>query len=1063
MTKRFYSFLLTALFVLSSTSVFADVGTTSSIRGVVNVGGATVTAEHTPTGATKSKSTSADGAFYLSNLPIGGPYEITVSAAGYQTETMGGVYLQLNKTSEITVSLASSDVEEITVTGSVPEGSIRMGSGTFLDREAIDGIPTINRSIADIAKMDPRVSINSGSSRYSEISVMGANNKFNDFTIDGVSFNDPFGLNPNGFGSMRNPIGFEFIDQISVDVTPFDVSRGNTTGGSIATVTKSGSNEFHGSVFYIERDEDNIGDSPDGGEFPEFSEETMGFTFSGPIIKDRLFFFVGYEEFESASPSLWGTKDSNAVNKAEVLTTAMADQIKGIAMSRYNYDPGVISGFATPETAEKTMLKLNANITDDHRAIFLYTKDEDLYPRKYNGGPTVFSNNYYLKPPETDRFTLTLYSDWNDRLSTKIQYTNYELKEDDHSIGDPFFPEVNITVTDDSGSQDNVYLGGDRYRGANFINIESDYINLKATYDLGNHVITAGVDLEDTSVYNLFIARYNGEVRFSSIADFEAGTYNYLRFHVPSTGISDVDSVAAIFDIEKTTIYIQDKIYLGDLMINVGVRYDQIETPDKPLLNTKWVSKYGLNNNEAFDFDSIQPRVGFNWDISESVFGNVDKIIKAEVRGGYGLFSGRIPNVWYSNAYTRSGGLSDYVKAGSYTNALRSWNCDDSSSDCTVGPMPAGDPSFFWMGAGSHYKISSPPYMNDAQGTDPNFKAPASWRMNLALDLVTDGGYEMTFELNHDDVDEAVFYKELGLTLDSTLADGRGVYSHGAGDYYMTNTDQGGAKAYTFTVRKSFDNGLSMYGAWSKVHAKDIYPLTSSQAESVYGYTQRWDGEYMDAAPSSFMLDRKIILALEYKTQLFGDNDTRISALYIRKSGEPYSVTFDEPSYSPVSGTGCNGYCSSRFYADYSLAYIPTGADDSNVEFASASVASAVMAHIDSTALAKYKGTYAPRNAFRNSSNSRLDIRVTQEIPAFMDGHKFVFYLDLLNVLNMLDDEDGRIFEYGYNNSRQIMVSGVTDDGKFKISGVDPDDSLYLQDGDGQSRWQLQMGLKYRF
>ena len=121
------------------------------------------------------------------------------------------------------------------------------------------------------------------------------------------------------------------------------------------------------------------------------------------------------------------------------------------------------------------------------------------------------------------------------------------------------------------------------------------------------------------------------------------------------------------------------------------------------------------------------------------------------------------------------------------------------------------------------------------------------------------------------------------------------------------------------------------------------------------------------------------------------------------------------------------------------------------------------MAHVDSTALAKYKGTYAPRNAFTNPGNSRLDIRVTQEIPAFMDGHKFVFYLDLLNVLNMLDDEDGRVFEYGYNNSRQIMVSGVTDDGKFKISGVDPDDSLYLQDGDGQSRWQLQMGLKYRF
>ena len=236
-------------------------------------------------------------------------------------------------------------------------------------------------------------------------------------------------------------------------------------------------------------------------------------------------------------------------------------------MNRYNYDPGVISSFALPETSEKTIVKLNANINEDHRAVLLYQKDEDLYPRKYNRGETVFSNNWYLKPPEIDRITFSLFSDWSDRLSTKIRFTNYELVEDDHSVGDPYFPESAISVGGDT-----VYLGGDRYRGANFINIESDYVNFKATYDLGNHVITAGIDLEDTSVYNLFIARYNGEVRFSSIADFEAGTYNYVRFHVPQTGISDVDNVAAMFDIEKPSIFLQDKIYLGDAVLSLRIR-----------------------------------------------------------------------------------------------------------------------------------------------------------------------------------------------------------------------------------------------------------------------------------------------------------------------------------------------------------------------------------------------------------------------------------------------------------------------------------------------------------
>ena len=223
------------------------------------------------------------------------------------------------------------------------------------------------------------------------------------------------------------------------------------------------------------------------------------------------------------------------------------------------------------------------------------------------------------------------------------------MVEDDHSVGDPYFPESAISVGNDT-----VYLGGDRYRGANFINIESDYVNFKATYDLGNHVITAGIDLEDTSVYNLFIARYNGEVRFSSIADFEAGTYNYVRFHVPQTGISDVDNVAAMFDIEKTSLFIQDKIYLGDAVLSLGIRYDAVETPDKPLLNEKFLERNGYPNNAAFDYDTIQPRFGFNWDATERLFGDRDRIASATLRGGYGLFAGRIPNVWYSNAYTRS-------------------------------------------------------------------------------------------------------------------------------------------------------------------------------------------------------------------------------------------------------------------------------------------------------------------------------------------------------------------------------------------------------------------------
>ena len=398
MPRKLYAFVLSALFVFS-TSTFAEVETTSSIRGIVNVSGAEVTVTHVPTGTKKTRTANEDGLFFVSDLLIGGPYEINASASGYQSQSQSGLYLVLNKTAAVEITLVSNNMEEIGVTASATSGMIRMGGGISLGEDAIAGVPTINRSIADYAKFDPRVSINTESSKNSSITVMGAHERFNDFSVDGVSFNDPFGLNDNGFGSMRNPISMEFVDQISVDITPYDVSRGNTTGGSIATVTKSGSNEFHGSVFFIERDEDDVGELF-GQDFAEFSEETKGFTFSGPIIEDKLFFFVGYEEFESGLPALYGAADSNFPNKAESATEADIAELVRISKDRYGFDPGEFTGFTAPETGEKTIIKLNANINDMHRAVFLYQSDEDSLPA---GGYNRFSSNWVYYAPEIER------------------------------------------------------------------------------------------------------------------------------------------------------------------------------------------------------------------------------------------------------------------------------------------------------------------------------------------------------------------------------------------------------------------------------------------------------------------------------------------------------------------------------------------------------------------------------------------------------------------------------------------------------------------------------------
>jgi len=1039
--NSFFKYIsLVTVVTLVSFSATADVDTTSSLRGNVNVGGATVEAEFVPTGLTKTTTAGSSGNFSLSFLPVGGPYKLTVSASGYDTETLSDIYLNLGQVGDVSVSLSgSSSADVVVATARANSETFKIGTGTLLTRADMDGIPTVNRSVADYAKLDPRVSINSASSRNTQISIMGANNRYNDFSIDGVSFNDPFGLNANGFGTMRNPISLDFVDQISVDITPFDVARGNTTGGSIATITKSGSNDFHGSVYFSSRDDSNIGDDQNGVSYPTFEEETISATFSGPIIKDRLFFFVGYEEFEKSLPVLYGTKDSNAQNKAEVVTTAIADQIKSIAMNTYGYDAGEINNVSFPETSEEYTIKLDAIINDSNRAVFNYSYNESVLPRKYNGGATVFSNNYYSKPPEIERVSFELYTDLTDRLTSKLKFSSYEMEEDDASLGDPFFPEVNISVTDGAGGEDNVYLGGDRYRGANHIMVDSDRVTFKLEYDADDHLYTMGIEQEESSVYNLFIARYNGEIQFDSIDNFQAGVWDYLRFHTPLAGNDQVGTAAANFEVDKTTMYVQDKWYASDdLTVIMGVRYDKRETPTKPTLNPNFLARNGIGNNSRFDFDSIQPRVSFKYNATD-LFG--DKVASASIRGGRGLFLGRIPNVWYGNAYSRSGGLTDYNRFRSFSD--------------TVGVMPAANvapPQFFWLGSTSSYQVRSA-WFGDAQGTDPDFQAPSSWRSNLALDLSLTSGYDITLEANRDSVDEGVFYQDLGLTQTGTLADGRGTYK-GKGDYWMTNDGQGGATAYTISVGKTFGD-VRLYTAYTNMETTDVYPLTSTQAESSYGYTQRWDGENLTAERSSFMVEHKFIATMDYTAQFFGENDTRFSMVYIRKSGEPYSVSFDEPGYNSVTG-------SSQFYADYALAYIPTGVDDSNVSFTSASTAAAVMAHVNSTALAGYKGTYAPRNAFTSPWYGRLDLRITQDIEV-RDGHKAIIYLDLLNLLNYLDDKKGIVKEYGYNNSRQILVSGVTDDGKFIISGVDPDDNLWVQNGDGQSAWQMNLGFKYQF
>ena len=613
------------------------------------------------------------------------------------------------------------------------------------------------------------------------------------------------------------------------------------------------------------------------------------------------------------------------------------------------------------------------------------------------------------------------------------------MEEDDASYGDDFFPEMNIRI-----GGDNVFLGGDRYRGANLINVESEFLTLKADYDNDDHVYTIGYERDDSDVVNLFIARYNGEVRFNSFDDYKNGIWSRLRIHEPYAGHDAVGSMAADFEVEKTSMYIQDKWFVNnDLTVMFGLRYDAVETPIAPATNVNFVKEYGFSNSETFDFDLLQPRFSFNMDATD-LFSNREKVVAATLRGGRGLFMGRIPRVWYGNAYSRTGATGDY----------RGWYSYDTSASNFPGPMPKGDPTAFWLGAGSKYTVPSGdnPY-GVAQSTDPNFEAPSSWRTSLGLDILTQGGWDVTLEYNLDEVRQAIFFTDLGIEQEGTLADGRGIYG-GRGDYRLTNTDQGTTEAWTISTAKQFGD-VNWFAGYTNMRANDVFELTSAQSESSYGRSVRADGENINAARSNFMVEHKFISSLDYTTQLIGNNDTRFSLVYVRKSGEPYSVTFD--GYD-------DAFANDRSDGGYDAAYIPTGASDPNVVFASPAVADAVMAHVNSSGLSGYKGTIVPRNAFNSPWNSSLDLRITQDIEV-MEGHKVIVYLDITNLLNLIDDDKGIITEYS-NRSRQIELerdNPYDSEGRYNIVGVDPDDGLYVYNNNGQSSYQWNVGFKYQF
>ena len=1012
---------------------FAANDTSSSISGSVNVPGATITVEHVPTGSTKSSAANDAGNFNFSGLRPGGPYIISASAAGFNTETVSNVFLSLADANTFDVVLVSSTaIEDVVVTG-VRSGISSSGPGSSITADDIALTASIDKGIGDFLKRDSRFAIQ-GTFRDVEISALGANARYNNFTVDGVAANDPLGLNDNGFASVRNPISVETLAQIRVDFAPFSVSKGNFGGANINAVTKSGTNEFKGKVYGYETDQDNVGDVL-GSPVNQFSDETKGFVVGGPIIEDKLFFFVGYEESERFSPNI--SQPIAAEDEAELR------QIQDFLLQRYNYDAGWPIFNAPPETQEQTLLKLDYAINDDHRVEYIYQETQDVNIRDYDfpSSNYVFSSHYYVYPIDREKSTFAYVGDINDDLSVEMKYTDIVYKNDQDSLGGEDFGHHRITLS----SGERVFPTSEQYRSANETNIDEEILSLKATLLRGNHTISVGYDMHEKFVSNLFIAFENGRFRWDSVDNFINGNLDYLRFIKPVTG--NLMDGAAIVDIDMSTFYIEDVVDVSDILtLNFGVRVDTIEQPEDPTAyNAAFEALAGFSNTVPLDSSVIQPRFGYKLDIGGTkLISGMDRIEGAELSGGIGVFSGRVPQVWMTNPAANTGVATVYF--GDWATDINlgtgDWRdyYDGLNLTCL---LPDAVPNEY----GECADVSAYAGAGSAVANDPDFQVPSDLKMSMDLTLYLKGGARLTANYLKSEVIDAVNFTDLGVAASDVVqvaADGRTVYEEEyTQNIVMSNTGKGGMESFTLSIDKQFDNGMNAFASYTTVDSDALWDGFSTRAQSLYRGTARADALTPSMGTSAWNTDHRLIAGLDYVMNEGSRRATTFSLFWNAQSGRPYSYTWRR--YSLFD------------YDDNVLAYIP-GAGDPNVVYSGVSEA-VVLQHIAELGLSGRAGTIAPRNIGRADYYRSLDMRIAQEIPGFMDDDKFVLYFDAVNLLNFINDSDG--LRYFKSRNQEILeTDGLDDQGRWIITGVRDEESFIDY---GSSSYRFQLGFSYEF
>lgn len=1110
-----YCAAASVLALMSAGAVYAQ-ETTGGIKGYVTneqgapVAGATVTVTHLSTGSTVTTTTDSTGYYVVDQLRVGGPYQVTISSTGVEAAPTEVGYVNIGEPTEANINATTaSSTQEVVIRGNRREV---VAGRTKISTEQLQTFPTLNRDIRDYALKSPTAYMDP--TNANALSLGGMSNRSNAILVDGVRQGDDFGLNANGMPTQRSMVSPDGIESVNVDIAPYDVVYSFFQGGVVNLVTKSGTNQFHGGAFYEYTNDDLRGDvfvsRNTAGQMVTTSvprtvdEKTWGANFSGPIVKDKLFFFGLYEKYESGAAVEFGPDGSTAPRPIVGVSQANVDRITNILKTKYKFDPLGWQGGNAPILDEKIQLKFDWQVNDDHRAVLAYTDTKSSRVSDVGNsqsatvGQLGLMSKWYTLQSNMKVYKGQLISRWNDQLSTEVNFSRKEVINISNPFGGSDFAEFRVYINpgaNNSVGGPSVWAGPDFSRQANELTNDVDHLDFKAKYRTGKHTLSFGAEYESVDVFNLFVQAANGSYVFRTIDDLEAGKAASVTYRSAAT--NNKDDGGAKFNYTTTTLYAQDQWRVTPrLTVTGGLRYDAYASSDLPKYNPAFEARYGFTNAKGLDGLSVwQPRVSFNWRPS------IDDTLT--VYGGIGKFQGGSANVWISNSYTNTGNLlgnvtcsrnfgTNVTACGGVTTAGALDNIDGFNVSTTLKNLNTASAN---TGVG------------DSNALAPDFEVPAVWKASLGATKLVDLGslgsdYRLTVEYTHAQFDSQVYWRDLyqEKAYSGTAPDGRpvffgkvdGVNRANRSDIVLYTTDVGKSDTFTIAASKAWRDGwaqgLSIDASIALNDATEANPLGSSTALSNFRGVYTTDPRVPIEATSKFQIDRITKGTISYERKFFGDNATRITLYGQSRSGPRFSYAFQDVTSSFTGSTngasvGMFGEQNATAAFNRQLLYVPktdangnvTRTSDSIVTYAAAFNVDTFNTFLQDSGLIKYAGGVAPRNAFKAQENFLFNLHLEQEVPAFFPSKsKLLVYLDVQNISNAINDEWGVYTKYNFDertvvSARNCQQPALTANNQTCVAGA----GNYYQydafnlgndfDDFNTSVYQVKVGVRYRF